>query len=267
MRFVCFAILGLLGFIHANAQSSSDLSVWTEVKLPSEDQPDARRQWWISANNSEQTYRVSLSHGHAMAALLTATSLPESPHLPFSPKPGPGPFHGTVVAQRVIDGWLISFEEGENGGALYWFGLDGKSNYKISGHQIVAFVPRGDQVYAIEGLAHIVISEGSVIHIDRDVSTGRWKTETLRTLPQAPFTVTSESDGNMLIALSDSLVRVTLKGELETLLDNMPWDGLYPNSSVLSAHGDRLYIGMRAYVADVDLITRKFRFLAPPPPN
>ena len=40
---------------------------------------------------------------------------------------------------RVDDGWLVGFNKGEFGAALYWFSADGKQNYKISDHQVWEF--------------------------------------------------------------------------------------------------------------------------------
>ena len=68
----------------------------------------------------------------------------------------------------------------------------------------------------------------------------------------------------MLIALSDSLVSVSLNGQIETLIPDAPWaNALYPGSSIITADESRLYIGMRQYVAEVDLATNALRLLVP----
>jgi hypothetical protein len=38
---------------------------------------------------------------------------------------------------------------------------------------------------------------------------------------------------------------------------------LYPNSAVISPNGKKLYVGMRQYVGEFTLQTRKLRFLLP----
>jgi hypothetical protein len=67
----------------------------------------------------------------------------------------------------------------------------------------------------------------------------------------------------MLITLSDGLVAVDAQHRLRTLLKQVQWGQLYPNSSALADREQKLYIGMRQYVAEVGLRTRKLRFLVP----
>ena len=67
----------------------------------------------------------------------------------------------------------------------------------------------------------------------------------------------------MLITLSDRLVAVTPQHQVETLLADPDWIGLYASSSVLTRDERKLYIGMRQFVVDVNLDMRKLRFLIP----
>jgi hypothetical protein len=67
----------------------------------------------------------------------------------------------------------------------------------------------------------------------------------------------------MLITLSYSLVSIGNDRKINTLLAKPPWYALYPNSSVLSPDEQKLYIGMRQFVGEFDLPTKKLRFLVP----
>ena len=67
----------------------------------------------------------------------------------------------------------------------------------------------------------------------------------------------------MLITLSDSLVSVSKDHKIHTILPDVLWGGLYPNSSVLSQDEQKLYIGMRQFVGEFDLLTQKLRLLIP----
>ena len=69
--------------------------------------------------------------------------------------PRPVNFVALSAFARVDDGWLIGFNHGEFGAALYWFSLDGNRNYKISDHQVVDFISTPDGFLAVEGLAHL----------------------------------------------------------------------------------------------------------------
>jgi len=177
--------------------------------------------------------------------------------------PRAGSFMGAQACFTVDDGWLIGFNQGEFGAELHWFSDDGKRNYKISDHQVVTFLSRADGIYAIEGLAHLGLSLGSVIRIARPKAGARWQASTFVKLPAAPYAVSTRRDGTMLVTLSNSLVSVGPDRKMETLLGDAPWGGLYPNSSILSADEERLYIGMRQFVGEYDFTTNKLRLLIP----
>jgi hypothetical protein len=82
-------------------------------------------------------------------------------------------------------------------------------------------------------------------------------------LPFAPSALASQHDGTLLIVLSDSLVAVGEDHRVHTVLAEVPWIALYPTSAVLSPDERRLYIGMRQFVAEVDLTTHMLRLLIP----
>ena len=44
---------------------------------------------------------------------------------------------------------------------------------------------------------------------------------------------------------------------------NVGWSHLYPNTSVLSADDQSLYIGMRRFVAELDIQSGALRYLVP----
>lgn len=70
-------------------------------------------------------------------------------------------------------------------------------------------------------------------------------------------------DGTALLALGDGLVAFAPGRPLRRLIDDPPWQYLYPNSAVLTPDGSRLFLGMRQYVAEVRLANGALRFLVP----
>ncbi|MDR0276200.1 MAG: hypothetical protein LBI48_12880 [Burkholderiaceae bacterium] len=120
-----------------------------------------------------------------------------------------------------------------------------------------------DGLHAIEGLSHLSMSEGSVIRIERPQPGARWQAATVTKLPFAPYAVSVRRDGTALVTLSDSLVQIDDGRGIVTLLSDPPWGGLYPNSSVLSPDEHKLYIGMRQFVGEFDISTKKLRLLVP----
>jgi hypothetical protein len=82
-----------------------------------------------------------------------------------------------------------------------------------------------------------------------------WRAERFVRLPFAPNTIALKSDGNVIIALSDSLVSVTPGGQITTLISDAPCWSLYPSTSAILPDDSKLYLGMRQYVGEVDLMT------------
>lgn len=255
-------LLALLLSAGALAQASADypedVAKWEPVALPTKAAVADRRVWLSAANGSRLEWQVDRDGAH-----VKATPYEWSPHaaetavLPFLPKVDR--YSGAQRARKVSDGWLVAFNRGEWGGALYWFSEDGGKNYKVSDHQVVDFFLAGDRLHAIEGLAHMVLSQGSVIAIDR--VTERWQAAAAHALPAAPYAVTMAEDGTAYIVLSNAVVALR-SGRLETIIEEAPWDSLYPNSAALGADGS-LYVGMRQFVGRVELADRSLTFLVP----
>lgn len=262
-RFLLIVSLLLPTFsaVSAEPKYSRDITKWEESALPPESRQADRTVWFYAANYSNLEWRVftqdgkpSASHGDDVAG-----KRPDRPK--FTPKAGK--FRGGSTFAAVDDGWLVGFNQGEFGAALHWFSHDGKRNYKISDHQVVDFFTLPDGIHAIEGLAHLSMSEGSVIRIARPKAGAHWEAISIAKLPFAPCAVSLRRDGTMLITLSDSLVSIGPDRKIHTLLPDAPWGGLYPSSSILLPDELRLYIGMRQFVGEFDLTTNKFRFLIP----
>jgi hypothetical protein len=162
----------------------------------------------------------------------------------------------------VDDGWLVAYDHGEFGGALCWFSADGAQHEKISDHRVVAFLSASDGVLAIQGLAHMNSSVGSLIRIARPAPGWHWVAATLAELPAAPCAMVRRKDGTLLIVVTSGVVSVDLKDQVKTLLheDDLFWTA---NSAVLEADGDRLYVGLRRFVAQFELDTSQLRLLVP----
>jgi hypothetical protein len=256
-RLFCLAYLAAC--ICGNAEAVSyDPTKWKEVVPPAEANGGDYAVWWYSANYSRYEWRVSNRDGVPFVTIKDDSIGLETNSPNFVARVG------RFVGGRpfaVNDGWLIGYNQGEFGAALYWFSRDGKDNYKISDHQVVCFFQLSNEVYAIEGLAHMLHSRGSIIHIAKDHD--RWQATEAVKLPAAPEAIAIRRDGTMLITLSDSLVSVNSKFEIQTLLEYAQWGSLYPNSSILSPDERNLYIGMRQYVVEFYIDTGKLRYLVP----
>jgi hypothetical protein len=245
----------------AEPEYPREVARWQEVSVPPESDKGSRAVWFYSANYSPHEWRVHTDGGQVCAALDTEKPQEQKERPAFTPEVGR--FHGASAFAAVDDGWLVGFNQGEWGGALYWFSRDGTQNYKVSKHQVVNFFSLTNGLHAIEGLAHLGISEGSIIRIVRSQPKAHWQALVVAELPFAPYAISVRRDGTMLATLSDALVFVGRDYRVDTLLRDPPWAGLYPNSSILSRDERKLYIGMRQFVGEFDLSTKKLRLLVP----
>ena len=179
---------------------------------------------------------------------------------------------GLSDAVQVEDGYLVGFNRGEWGGGLYWFSKDGNEkeeivNSLLSG--LVQFIKRDNKIYAITGLAHMGMSYGSVIKIEKEQQ--KWIVEEYLKLPDAPYAIQLDSKDNMLVFTSSGLYSIDKEANLDTLAvkysqntDIYPrwlWGFLYPTSMVIQ--NDVLYVGMRGGVYKFDLATKKEEWLLP----
>ena len=260
---VIFASL-LLGTLRSYASEPAyvqDVTRWQAVDAPSASDRGARMVWSFAANYSHLNWRVFTRDGEVRARL--GGEVPDIRPRQLSFTPEAGKFRRASAAARVGDGWLVGFNEGEFGGALYWFSRDGKRSYPISDDQIVDFFSLADGIYAIEGLAHLSASLGSILRITRPKEGAPWRAQSVAVLPYAPYAVAVRRDGTAMITLSDSLVSVGPDLKVEALLPDAPWGALYPTCSVLGPDEQKLYIGMRQFVGEFDLKTKTLRFLIP----
>jgi hypothetical protein len=266
MRLVIFigSFLALVVLARAAPQEyPREVSQWREMSIPPETDKVARAMWFYAANNSTLNWRVFVENGQVCARLTNAKPQEQHDHPKFTPAVA-GQFLGLPSAfARVSDGWLVGFNQGEFGGALHWFSADGKRKYKISDDQVIDFFNRPDGLYAIQGLDHLGMSKGSIIQIAKSVMGARWQVSTTLNLPFAPYAISVRRDHTLFVTLSDSLVSIGPENKINTLLPDAPWIGLYPNSSVLSQDQQKLYIGLRQFVGEFDIPTKKLRLLIP----
>ena len=233
---------------------SRDVTQWQEVAVPRESDYHAWIAWLSATADCRLKWQVFTENGKPYSVVLKD----DGPYLPEDDI-----FSGASSRAAVKNGWLVSHNRGEFGGAIYWFSRDGKRRYQISEHQVIDFLSLPSGVHAIEGLNHMASDRGSVIRIERPKPGARWKATTIALLPSEPSAASVLRNGTILIVLSSAVVSVGTDGGMYTLLVDAPWRGLSLNSSTLSQDERLLYIGMQQFVGEFDLITKKVRFLIP----
>ena len=255
MKFNLLIIFTLLNLASCSGQTDRRLiSNWKKYPVPTN--PDSLRKYGFSS----QDWAVYKNNDSVFVADMK--EVPSS-QLPFKVKVKKGDsrdFFGRASIVKVEDGYLVGFYRGEWGGALYWVSNDGKNYYKISDQEIVQFVKRNDKQFAVEGLAHLTMSQGSIIEIVRQ--NGKWTVKNYLKLPTAPEAVALDGQNNFIIITSKSLLKVDNDANTSILINEGLWDNaLYPNSLVI--HNTIVYAGMRAGVYQYDLSSGKDHWLLP----
>lgn len=263
---LCLSGLVLVACItvsHAEEKYDQNVLRWTAV------QPPARSDWrnyndfMRLANYSKHEWVVHGVDGKVVASL-------KSDRKPI-PRDAPT-FDTTVQLQdpeapatmfsKVDDGWIAAYNEGEFGAAVYWFSSGGTNRRKLSDHQINQFMIDNGRIFAVEGLAHLSLSRGSMIEMRKEK--GLWSVEEFVPLPESAEAIAQASSGDYVIVTSDMLLRINLEKELRILVPNGDWSALYPNSVALADDGF-IYIGMRQFVVRCKLSksVQNFVFLVP----
>ena len=218
----------------------ADLSKWISSEPPREKSPNySRKDWNVFLRDGRPRVRAHNSADDDRAKLPFAIE-----HAKASPE-----MAGQLHAAKVEDGWIVGFNAGEFGGGLWWFSPDGRHRSRISKEQVCGFVRSAKGLLALEGLLHLSFDTGHVIRITRG-GNGRWGSEQLVDLGQAPSAATRVDDGSLIVVTTDRLLRVRPDMHVDTLLEKAFWSGLYPNSVIVDRSG-AIYIGMRQGVTKI----------------
>lgn len=240
------------------ADYPADLSKWLRREPPT--RGDDR--WFASNYDIAHVWIVYMAQGRPSARLRVPKRENGSPYLERQEAYPKMPFvvpHGTAkeglagewCSVQVENGWIIGFNAGEWGGALWWFAPDGKERYKISDDQVIGFFKTEAGIFALEGLAHRRRSRGQIVRLQKD-STGHWRSSQHVDLDGAPEVGVLDSMGLLTVATHDRLLRVNLATKaIDVLLKDAFWGGLCPVSMILTPSGT-VYIGMRHGVAGVE---------------
>lgn len=196
----------------------------------------------LQANHSTHEWRMSVSSGR----LEIKDKGNEQAKVMFPPH-----FYrtkymiGRAMTARAGGNWLIGFNGGEFGGGLWWASPDGKRTKLLVGDNVQAFVHRGQDVLVFTGLAHLGYNRGAA-YLFRSSSADGEITH-IADLDSAPYAALLESNGSVLVALSNGVIAVRPDGSVVRLYKQEEMPILYPNS-IAGEEGDTIFVGMRFYV-------------------
>jgi hypothetical protein len=210
---------------------------WTRVPEPSQELVGcanlSRREWRVSPGASGVRIEPEPEPEHN-----TGGRLPFA--LPKEIRAG-----GRRHVLPVADGFLVGFDAGEWGGALFWFSRDGKTWRQLSEENVRGLVPLGPgEVLALHGLNHLGLRRGAARWLMRDAQ-GRWTVSETKMLDAGPQTFVSTPEA-VYVVTAESLTRLGRERQV-SVLQPLPTAILYPNSMTVDP-GGALWVGMRHFV-------------------
>lgn len=204
-----------------------DILGWYE-KTP----PKINSDEWYEANHSKDEWKVEYSGGIKVSKHKYTDS----------------------IRYETSNGIFYGINHGEWGGNLFFYPAgDEAKKYEVMDGNIVGMYQINKEIYVLEGLAHLLMSQGSVYRLKED--SGKWVAEKVIDLTDAPYAFTIVDEKTVYIVTSGKIVKVEEEKVKETIVTNAFWQGLYPNSIIHS--NNKLFIGMREGVAAVDLKSKK----------
>lgn len=185
--------------------------------------------------------------------------------------------------QQVDDGWLIGSDNGEWGGNLSWFNLDGsKKKTLLFNENVRGLVKSSTGIFVVTGLHHLGLFEGKIFHIEKRED-GNWDAKLLVDFRGIPHTFTQESTDSLLVVAgnrhqsspkaSDTFVeepdnhfvkesgdlwRVKTNGKVDSLLISDRLSTMQPNSMTLSQTGV-IYLGAWRFVVRLTPLEKGYK--------
>jgi hypothetical protein len=214
---------------------------WVLYTFP--DNPDSRVL--LCAGFSNREWQVSPEGDGVKISSYPGGGIQDPLPFDIQPQNAAAGLAGDRHVMRVNDGWLVGFDAGEFGGALWWFSVDGSKRRKLAEDNVAGFADSSVGVLALVGLAHMGTDYGKVLLV-HEGNGGNRQVESIADLGSAPTAFAMESADSLIVATYDKIVRVLTSGEVEQII--APKDGFpYPNSLTLSKAGV-IHVGMRHFV-------------------
>jgi len=176
-------------------------------------------------------------------------------------------FSETWIAAPVDDGWIVAFDFGEWGAAVYWFSKDGSRQYEIADKLLNQFLFTPEGLFASSGFPDVLPSPTELIRFERNHQTSRWRATTLAKLDCLGCPMARLKDGILVFLGRQAFHSYSQAGGIQDIPGNLV--ALAPNDSKLYAGGkwavtsDKLYMAEGWVVMEFDLRTRSVRFFVP----
>ncbi len=242
------SIVLLLSF-QSNASQEEfpeSLNKWHEFEAP-----EIGSQEWEDANADSHEWMLTRGEKD-VSAKLRKGDVNDKVKIPFKIKPGLSSegLAGRRTVVEVENGWLVGFNAGEFGGAVWSFSANGSNRTKISDLILTNLIQTKTGVYGVDTIPQLDGTRGRIIKFTRGAN-DKWRTEVVLRLTDFPETATKDANDSLLVASSSQLLRIDpATKKLEVLVKHAFWGGLDPHSIILDEKGT-IYVGMRKGVAKI----------------
>lgn len=175
-------------------------------------------------------------------------------------------FSETWIAAPVNDGWIIAFDFGEWGSAVYWFSSDGSRQSQISLGLITQFLNTPEGLFAT-GTLGANADPPKVVKFEHSNETGPWHARILTDSNLVGVLLARLRDGTLLFIGHRTLYSYSPAGGFRKITDNslalaLDDSKLYSGGR-LAVTTDKLYVAGGWVVKELDLHTFALRFLIP----
>ena len=283
MRALIVVIAGVLFWTQLRGISQefpSDVSFWQEVAVPPESDRAERKILQLSMDGSGVYWRIREEEGRVVAELKRGVT-PMPSDMKFVPKAINPAYDDDYIeipaVARVKDGWLVAFNSGEFGSALYWYDSTGRRKYEVSDDPVVQFFQRRDGLFAVSSFSHMGTSTGAFLRITYEEDQRKWDTQKVLELPAAVQVGIMKSDESILLLVEESMdfngerfestlgsvVSINPESSMAVLLPEVSWPGFRRVNSAVLTNDEKICFGMVQYVGELDLNTGKLRLLIP----
>ena len=157
---------------------------------------------------------------------------------------------------KIKSGLLRAINHGEFGGELIYIPDDHpKKPIKIKNGNAKFLFSLNNEIYFIEGLAHLGIDEGAMFKIDTASQPFSYKQIIdFGSSPEA-FTVFK----NSVFVVTNKYFFIVHDNKKELIFQDVFWNYLYPNSIAIF-NDENIFVGMRGGFAKLDLMDKSIKF-------
>ncbi len=246
-----------LGTPSESPAAPDDLAGWVISRPPARENRDACASYWTRVFGSKERWRVVRdARSGGVRAALEGRDESLSPDAEVGVMPpfvlAASDFGGKAMAKDVPlspehvlpveDGWLVAQTRGLPAPVLAWFSRDGARHQALAAEAVRGLSHAGGRLFVLMGGRRPAVRE----LVRRD---GQWTMVEFHTLTEAAMAMTALPEGRLCLATSSRLLALSLDRKVEVLLASPGWSALGPASMLYDAKTNRVYVGLRHFVA------------------